>query len=90
MNILDDKDPLYVFCEASGILNKAVEHTLGPNGTNSAIQTKNGIYEIINDGKAILETITSLDPALAPALETLKQASYETNRKARWSEQHQQ
>lgn len=82
MNILDDKDPLDVFCEASGILNRAVEHTLGPNGTNSAIHNKNGMYEIINDGKAILETITSLDPAVAPALETLKQSSYETNRKA--------
>jgi chaperonin GroEL len=82
MNILDDKDPLDVFCEASDILNRAVEHTLGPNGTNSAIHNKNGMYEIINDGKAILETITSLDPAVAPALETLKQSSYETNRKA--------
>ena len=83
MNILDERNPLDLFCEASSILNRAVEHTLGPNGTNSAVQTKSGIYEILNDGKAILETITSLDPALAPALETLKQASYETNRKAR-------
>jgi chaperonin GroEL len=83
MNILEtEKTPLDIFCEASEILNEAVAHTLGPNGTNTAIQNKNGHYEIINDGKSIIETITSLDPAIAPALETLKQASFETNKKA--------
>ena len=83
MKILEtERSPLDIFCEASSILNKAVEHTLGPNGTNSAIQTKEGHYEIINDGKSIIEPITSLDPAVAPALETLKQAAFETNRKA--------
>ena len=83
MRILEtDRSPLDIFCEASSILSKAVGHTLGPNGTNSAIQNKDGHYEIINDGKSIIEPITSLDPAVAPALETLKQASFETNRKA--------
>lgn len=82
MKILSDKNPLDVFCEASSILNDAVEHTIGPKGTNTAIQTNEGHYEIINDGKAIIERITSLEPDIAPALETLKQASFETNRKA--------
>lgn len=82
MKILGKEKPLDVFCEASKILNDCVEHTLGPKGTNSAIHTKNGFYEIINDGKSIIENVTSLEPAIAPALETLKQASFETNRKA--------
>ena len=83
MKIIDkEKTPLDIFCEASEILNDAVEHTLGPNGTNTAVVNKQGRYDIINDGKSIIEDITSLDPAIAPALETLKQASFETNRKA--------
>lgn len=82
MKILDYKKPIDIFCEASQILNDAVIHTIGPNGTNSAVQNKAGYYEIINDGKSIIENITSLDPAISPALETLKQASFETNRKA--------
>ena len=81
MKILYDKDPLEVFAEASSILNKAVEHTLGPNGTNTAVHWQN-YYNIINDGKSIVEQLTSLDPVIAPAIETLKQASFETNRKA--------
>lgn len=83
MKILEEnKNPLDIFCEASRILNEAVYHTLGPNGTNTAIQNSNGMYEIINDGKSIIEKLTCLDEAISPALETLKQASFETNRKA--------
>lgn len=82
MKILGEENPLEVFCTASKILNDSVEHTLGPRGTNSAIVNKHGQYEIINDGKSIIEGITSLDPVISPALETLKQASFETNRKA--------
>lgn len=83
MKILEtNKTPLDIFCEASDILNQAVQHTLGPKGTNTALQNKQGQYEIINDGKTIIESITSLDPAIAPALETLKQASFETNNRA--------
>ena len=82
MKILGEGKPIDIFCKASSILNESVEHTIGPKGTNTAVQTKDGHYEIINDGKAIIEQITSLDPAIAPALETLKQASFETNRKA--------
>ena len=83
MKILEkEKSPLDIFVEASSILNDAVEHTIGPNGLNTAVVTKDGRYDIINDGKTIIEGITSEDPAIAPALETLKQASFETNRKA--------
>ena len=37
MKILSEKDPLDIFSEASKILNTAVEHTLGPKGTNTAV-----------------------------------------------------
>ena len=33
-------------------------------------------------GKTIIEKLTSLEPDIAPAMETLKQAAFETNRKA--------
>ena len=82
MYILDDKSPLDIFCEASSILNNAVVHTLGPYGMNTAIHNREGYYSIINDGKSIIQELTSLDPAIAPAMDTLKQASFETNRKA--------
>ena len=81
MKILSEKDPLDVFSEASRILNSAVEHTLGPQGTNTAVHFQN-FYNIINDGKSIVEQLTSTDPEIAPAIETLKQSSFETNRKA--------
>jgi len=83
MKILEkERKPIDIFLEASSILNEAVEHTIGPKGLNTAIVTKEGRYDIINDGKTIIEGITSEDPAISPALETLKQASFETNRKA--------
>lgn len=34
-------------------------------------------------GKSIIENLTSIDEVLYPALETLKQSAFETNRKAR-------
>lgn len=82
MNILSDNKPIDIFYNASKKLNDAVEHTLGPNGTNTAVVTKDGFYDIINDGKSIIESLTSLDAEEYPALNTLKQASFETNRKA--------
>lgn len=82
MKILSSKKPIDLFCEASNTLNEAVIHTLGPKGTNTAIQNERGMYEIINDGKAIIEKLTSLEPDISPAMETLKQAAFETNRKA--------
>ena len=81
MKILSSREPIDVFLDASSILNKAVEHTLGPEGSNTAVHIQN-FYSIINDGKSIIEPLSSLDAEIAPALETLKQASFETNRKA--------
>lgn len=87
MRILGDETALDAFTEASNILYKAVAHTLGPEGRNTAVivdtrLSNNHHYSIINDGKMIIENITSDSPAVAPALETIKQASFETNKKA--------
>lgn len=82
MQILSDKDPLEVYEKASEITFKAVAHTLGPGGTNTAVVNKRGSHDIINDGYSILSKLTSLDPAEAEALETIKLSSFETNRKA--------
>lgn len=80
MMILSDKNPIEIFDKASTILYNAVKHTLGPYGTNTAVVTRNGHYDIINDGKSIIEKLTCLEPELAPAIETLKKASFSTNR----------
>ena len=83
LKVLSDEKPLDVFIEASDILTNAVKHTLGPKGLNTAVCTSSsGVYQIINDGKAIVQDITSEDPVLAPALELLKQSCFETNRVA--------
>lgn len=82
MQVLSEKNPLEVYEKASEIANKAVAHTLGPGGTNTAVVNKKGSHDIINDGYSILSKLTSLDPAEAEALETVKLAAFETNRKA--------
>ena len=83
MKILSNKSPKEVFLKASDILKEAVEHTLGPKGSNTAVCTgSDGIYQIINDGKSIVQDLTSDDPAIAPALEVLKQSCFETNKNA--------
>lgn len=82
MKILSEASASEKFFEASKILNDAVEHTLGPNGSNTAVLNNTGSYSIINDGKSIVESLTSMDAEIAPAMETIKQAAYETNRKA--------
>ena len=83
MKIIGREDPKDVFLNASDTLCVAVKHTLGPKGLNTAVCTNSsGIYQIINDGKAIVQDLTSEDPALAPAIELLKQSCFETNRKA--------
>ena len=82
MQILSDKNPLQVYADASKLAFRAVAHTLGPGGTNTAVVNKRGSHDIINDGYSILSKLTSLDPAEAEALETIKLASFETNRKA--------
>ena len=83
MKVLSQDKPLEVFQEASNLLLNAVKHTLGPNGMNTAVCTSSeGVYQILNDGKAIVEKLTSDSPAVAPALELVKQSCFETNRVA--------
>ena len=71
-----------LFLEASDILSRAVTHTLGPKGTNSAIPTQNEYLSIINDGKSIVERLSSDDKALRFAMNTLKESSFATNQRA--------
>ena len=71
-----------VFAIASEILYEAVGHTIGPRGLNSAIPTGNGYLSIINDGKTILESLSSDNPAVKLALNTLKESSFATNQNA--------
>lgn len=83
MKVLGDVSPQETFLQASDILKDAVIHTLGPKGLNTAVCTSSsGHYQIINDGKSIVQDLTSDSPVLAPALELLKQSCFETNRKA--------
>lgn len=75
--------PVYdIFLTASQILNDAVAHTIGPDGLNSAIPTSNGYLSIINDGKTILESLSSDNQAIKLALNTLKESSFATNQNA--------
>lgn len=71
-----------LFMGASKKLYDAVVHTIGPNGSNTAIPTGNSFLSIINDGKTILESISSADSAERLALNTLKESSYATNKEA--------
>ena len=82
MQILCERNPLEVYKEAAEIAYKSVAHTLGPGGTNTAVVNRKGAHDIINDGYTILSKVTSLDPAVSEALETIKLSAFETNRKA--------
>ena len=60
MKILGSDEPKDIFIQASDILTDAVKHTLGPRGLNTAVCTNSsGHYQIINDGKSIVQDITS-------------------------------
>lgn len=86
MKVLNTEKPLNVFLKASKLLNDAVAHTLGPNGGNTAVVlgaiSNLPRYSIINDGKVIVDNLTSEDPWIAPALETLKESAKSTNKTA--------
>lgn len=77
-----DGDIQELFLKASDRLNSAVEHTIGPNGSNSAVPVQNDFLSIINDGKSIIERISSDEPALKLAINTLKESSFATNKNA--------
>lgn len=68
-----------VFLTASSILFDAVSHTLGKDGLNTAIPTPNSFLSIINDGKTIMENISSPEPAIKYAINTLKESAFATN-----------
>lgn len=68
-----------LFAHASSILFDSVHHTLGTKGLNTAIPTGNNFLSIINDGKTILESLSSDDIALKLAMNTLKESSFATN-----------
>ena len=80
--IYNEEPVTSVFMQASQILNDAVAHTIGPKGLNTAIPTSNGYLSIINDGKTILESLSSDNPAIKLALNTLKESSFATNQNA--------
>lgn len=69
-----------LFLEGSNILTQAVEHTLGPNGTNSAVPTSNDFLSIINDGKSIIHRLSSDRPELKLVLNTLKESALATDK----------
>lgn len=75
-----DGDVQSLFLEGSNILATAVEHTLGPNGTNSAVPTQNDFLSIINDGKSIIQRLSSDKPEMKLVLNTLKESALATDR----------
>lgn len=75
-------DPQSVFLEASQIIVNAIEHTLGKDGMNTAIPTANSYLSIINDGKTIMQTLSSDKKEVQLALNTLKESSFATNQNA--------
>lgn len=83
MKLISDKNPLDVFKDASNILNKAVAHTLGPSGANTAVVyggvQKDAKFQIINDGKTIIDNLTSQDAEVALAMQTIRESVLSTN-----------
>ena len=79
---LYEGDVKELFIKASTKLYNSVVHTLGPGGFNSAIPTSNQYLSIINDGKTILETLSSGDIAEKLAINTLKESAFATNKNA--------
>lgn len=87
MKLISEKNPVEVFKQASDILYRAVAHTLGPAGLNSAIVYGKDIqsspkFDIINDGKTIIDNLTSTDAEVACALQTIREGVLSTNSEA--------
>lgn len=84
MKVISDKNVLDTFCEASEILYKAIAHTLGPNGYNTAVvmpmSANTGRFSIINDGLSIIMQLSSPDTEVASAIEVLKEVAVQTNK----------
>lgn len=87
MKLLSDDRPFDVWSKATNILYRAVAHTLGPNGANTAVVYGNRVeanakFNIINDGKSIIDNLTSEEAVVACALQTLKESVLSTNNNA--------
>lgn len=84
MKLISDKNPIDVFKSASKILYNAVAHTLGPSGLNTAVVygrevQANPKFQIINDGKTIIDNLTSNEAEVACALQTIRESVLSTN-----------
>ena len=84
MKLISEKQPLAVFKEASELLNKAVAHTLGPSGANTAVvyggvAQNDAKFQIINDGKTIIDNLTSDVAETALAMQTIRESVLSTN-----------
>lgn len=84
MKLISEKNPIDVFKEASKILYNAVNHTLGPSGLNTAVVYGKDIqanpkFQIINDGKTIIDNLTSTDAEVSCALQTIRESVLSTN-----------
>lgn len=84
MKLISEKNPIEVFTNASQILYDAVAHTLGPAGANTAVVygkdvQANPKFQIINDGKSIIDNLTSTDAETACALQTIRESVLSTN-----------
>lgn len=87
MKLLSNDNPFEVWSKAADILYNAVSHTLGPNGANTAVVygkeiQANPKFQIINDGKSIIDNLTSEEAVVACALQTLKESVLSTNNNA--------
>lgn len=84
MKLISDKNPLDVFQTAADTLYNAVAHTLGPSGLNTAVVYGKDIqanpkFQIINDGKTIIDNLTHSDAEVACALQTIRESVLSTN-----------
>lgn len=84
MKLISEKNPLDVFQTAADTLYNAVAHTLGPSGLNTAVVYGKDIqanpkFQIINDGKTIIDNLTHSDAEVACALQTIRESVLSTN-----------
>lgn len=84
LKLISDKNPIDVFQTAANTLYSAVAHTLGPSGLNTAVVYGKDIqanpkFQIINDGKTIIDNLTHPDAEVACALQTIRESVLSTN-----------
>lgn len=84
LKLISDKNPIEIFQNAADTLYNAVAHTLGPSGLNTAVVygkdvQANPKFQIINDGKTIIDNLTHSDAEVACALQTIRESVLSTN-----------